>query len=113
MYKVYATAVFEKIKNKLKKKYPHIEKDYAPLVKNLKKGIFDGVKIQGFAGTVYKTRIGSIDQKKGKSGGFRIIYYLIINKQRVYLLILYPKSMKENIKPNEINEILDRLNKFS
>lgn len=74
MYIIQPTPLFEKKKNKLKKKYPRIEKDYAPLVKKLKQGEFDGAELQGFSGSVYKVRVASIDQNKGKRGGFRVIY---------------------------------------
>lgn len=109
MYKVYPTHSFERIRNKLKKKYPRIEQDYTPLVEKLKKGVFEGDEVQGFSGLVYKVRIGSVDQKKGKRGGFRIIYYLVTPKKTIYLLTIYPKTMRENIQPGEIRAIIERL----
>lgn len=97
MYIIQPTPLFEKKKNKLKKKYPHIEKDYGSLVKKLKQGEFEGAELQGFSGSVYKVRIASIDQKKGKRGGFRIIYYVITKEQIIYLLTIYTKAQQEDL----------------
>jgi len=55
-----------------------IEKDYQFLIDELNKGNFIGDEVQGFEGHLYKVRIPSSDQKKGKSGGFRVIYYTVI-----------------------------------
>lgn len=115
MYIIQPTPLFEKKKNKLKKKYPRIEKDYAPLVEKLRQGNFEGDEIQGFFGSVYKARIGSVDQKKGKSGGFRVIYYTITSNQIVYLITIYAKSQQTDLSPEqkqEIKALIEILNQF-
>lgn len=109
MYTVQPTPFFENAKNKLKKKYPHIEDDYSSLVQNLKKGEFPGAEIQGVTGQVFKVRVASIDQRKGKSGGFRVIYYVVTEDNIVYLLFIYAKAKRENIKPNEIQDFLNTM----
>lgn len=115
MYIIQPTPLFEKKKNKLKKKYPRIEKDYAPLVKKLKQGEFEGDEIQGFSGSVYKVRIGSIDQKKGKSGGFRIIYYTITEDKIIYLITIYAKAQQTDLSHEQKQDLkifIEALNKL-
>jgi len=58
---------FPGISKKLKKKYPQIKKDLEPLIEKLAQGIFEGDKLQGFIGDVYKVRVGSIDQRNLKT----------------------------------------------
>ena len=42
---------------------------------------------------------------RGKSGGARIIYYVVTNKGALYLLDVYAKSAKENLSDAEKREI--------
>jgi mRNA-degrading endonuclease RelE of RelBE toxin-antitoxin system len=46
---------------------------------------------------------------KGKSGGARVITYLYIGTKTVYLLTIYDKGEKADLKPNELKEILGSL----
>ncbi|TNH04302.1 hypothetical protein FHQ26_01865 [Testudinibacter sp. TR-2022] len=41
------------------------------------------------------------DNHRGKSAGVRIIYYLLMPKERLYLLMMYPKSAKQNLTMSE------------
>ena len=92
MYIIRPLAFFPQDLKKLKKKYPRIKKDLEPLIENLEQGIFEGEKLQGFIGDVYKVRVGSIDQKKGKSGGFRVLYYVVTEAGHIWLLHIYAKA---------------------
>ncbi len=38
---------------------------------------------------------------KGKSGGTRIIYYWIRNRDQIYMLVAYPKSQKDDLSEKE------------
>jgi len=38
---------------------------------------------------------------RGKSGGVRVIYYWYSPTQQIYLLLIYPKSKKEDLTPKE------------
>ncbi|MDQ7044935.1 MAG: hypothetical protein Q9M32_03355 [Sulfurimonas sp.] len=42
----------------------------------------------------------------GKSGGFRVIYYFIDERNDLYLMNIYSKTKKENISENELLELL-------
>jgi len=49
---------------------------------------------------------------KGKSGGARVITYLISEEQEIYLLTLYDKSEMNTIEDNTLKKIIaDLLNK--
>ena len=72
--------------------------DYEELEKRLTKNPDDGDIVQGTGG-LRKTRIKS--SSKGKSGGFRICYYDISLKERLYLLFIYGKNVQEDLSGEE------------
>lgn len=104
-YTIEFTAVFKRRIKKLSKKYPHIKQDFSALLDQLEEGNFHGDEIQGFQGRVYKVRIASSDQKKGKSGGFRFIYYVVSQNETVYMMTAYAKSAQENLTNQQKEEI--------
>lgn len=40
-------------------------------------------------------------QGRGKSGGVRVIYYWIKDNHQIYMLVVYPKSKKDNLSDKE------------
>lgn len=38
---------------------------------------------------------------RGKSGGVRVIYYWLKNDQQIYMLLIYPKSKKDDLTDQE------------
>ena len=60
---------------KLAKRYRNIRSDLQPLLNDLNRGNYPGDRISGFADFfIYKVRIKNSDIRKGKSGGYRVIY---------------------------------------
>jgi len=57
---------------------------------------------------VYKTRLENPDANKGKSGGFRVIWYLVTSDKEIYPLTIYSKSDEEDISPKEIMGMIKR-----
>jgi hypothetical protein len=55
---------------------------------------------------VYKIRLAVSSKGKGKSGGARVITYLITGEYEVYLVFIYDKSQLENISKEKIFEML-------
>ncbi len=100
---------FKKKLKKLKKKYPRVTNDLATLLEQLQEGKNPGDSIPGLENLVYKARVASSDLKKGKSGSFRVIYYLTVPNRRIFLLTIYVKAHKENIQVGEIVKILEEL----
>ena len=106
--KIFFTRHFKNQLKKLKKKYPGIKDD---LLKKLKK--LD-LKEEIYIGhSIYKIRIKSSDQNKGKSGGFRSYIYLYLKKDLLTPLCIYHKSQKESISENELqyyfNQVIEEL----
>jgi len=56
---------------------------------------------------VYKIRIAIASKGKGKRGGARVITFLKIEQEIVYLLSIYDKGETDSISDNEIKDILD------
>ena len=97
MYKIKTTTLFNRSVKKLSKKYPNISNDFKKLLEQLKQGDFQGDKLQGFSGEVYKVRVASADQNKGKQGGFRTVYYVITKNEEVFLMEVYAKAYQEDL----------------
>src|ERR1700733_7370326 len=103
-YKVEITPKFEKELKRLTKKYPSLKNEYTELVKNLKNTPQQGTAL---GGSCFKVRLAIASKGKGKSGGARVITYLQISETVVYLLTIFDKNEKENIAPNELQELLN------
>jgi len=106
-YSVYPTPDFKKLFKKLSKKYPSLKEDLRELVQILKEAPDSGIHIgQG----IYKLRMAIASKGKGKSGGARVITYLVTNDKEVYLVYIYDKSQLENITKEQIFELLKSAN---
>jgi len=60
--------------------------------------------------SVHKIRLAISSKGKGKSGGARVITYLLTEDNEVYLVFIYDKSQLENISKEKIFEMLKRAN---
>ncbi|MHC5354835.1 type II toxin-antitoxin system RelE/ParE family toxin [Myroides sp. LJL115] len=54
----------------------------------------------------YKIRLAIKAKGKGKSGGARVITYIFIDKETLYLLSLYDKGEQNSISDKEIKALL-------
>jgi mRNA-degrading endonuclease RelE of RelBE toxin-antitoxin system len=97
----------QNIRDLIKKGYRSIRTDIETVTPELKMGNFVGDRITGVGETymVYKVRIKNSDVKKGKSGGYRLIYQ-VESKTSVLLLAIYSKLDRSNIPAREILGIL-------
>ena len=102
-----AVEYFRRRLKKLNKKYRRIGEDYKSLIETLENNPSEGDAIPGFGNKIYKIRMKSSNMKRGKRGGFRIIYYL--SGHIVYLLTIYAKAKKEEVSVKEIKEALREL----
>lgn len=75
-----------------------LHEDYEELEKRLTRNPEDGDIVQGTGG-LRKTRMKS--SSGGKSGGFRICYYDLSVKERLFLLFIYGKNVQENLSSEE------------
>jgi len=52
-----------------------------------------------------KVRSARPSRREGKSGGTRVVYYLLDRRDRIYLLLVYAKGVKDNLTRAEENEL--------
>lgn len=99
------TPEFKRNLRQLAKKYRHIRSDIQPMIDTLVAGELPGDQIPGIGFPVYKVRIRNTDARRGKSGGYRIIYYLPTDVS-IVLITLYSKTEQQDIEPQEIHALL-------
>ncbi len=102
-YKVELTENFKKEAKKLIKQYASLRVEIADLGKELSINPTIGTPL---GNDIYKIRIAIASKNKGKSGGARIITYVKILNETVFLLSIYNKGEKDSISDNEIKELL-------
>ena len=85
------------------KKYHSLKEEYIELVKSLQENPEQGTNL---GNNCFKVRLAIASKGKGKSGGARVITYIKISKETVYLLTIFDKSEIENIPDNELATLL-------
>lgn len=105
--KVEASPTFKRNIKTLGKKYRSIRQDVEPVIKQLQQGELPEDKITGTGYSVFKLRIKNSDVTKGKSGGYRLIYYCQ-TATGIILLTIYTKSERVNIAAEDINKIISQ-----
>ena len=81
--------------------------DVEPVIKQLQNGELPGDKISGISYSVFKLRVKNSDISKGKSGGYRLIYYCQ-TAIGIILLTIYTKSKQVNITAEDIKKIISQ-----
>jgi mRNA-degrading endonuclease RelE of RelBE toxin-antitoxin system len=105
----YTVEVFDKFKKeakRLRKKYPSLDADLESFVAELVENPIQGVLITP---NIYKVRMAISSKNRGKSGGARIITYVRVVQEVVFLMTIYDKSEQEDLEEGELNEILENL----
>ncbi len=102
---VEATSVFNRNIRRLTKKYRNIRKDIQPVIEQLERGELLGDRLSGLDYFVFKLRVRNSDTQKGKSGGYRLIYYLKISTT-IILLTIYSKSDRDDIAVSDLQQII-------
>ena len=105
LIQVEVTVKFKRNLRILAKKYRSIRQDIQPIIEQLQSGELPGVQVSGVGYTIFKIRVKNSDIQKGKSGGYRLIYYLKTST-RIILVTIYSKSEQEDIAAEDIQEIL-------
>lgn len=102
---VEVTSVFKRNLRRLIKKYRNIRKDIQPVIEQLERGELLGDRLSGLDYLVFKLRVRNSDTQKGKSGGYRLIYYLKISTT-IILLTIYSKSEQDDIAVSDLQQII-------
>ncbi len=102
-YSVIPTPLFKKQFKRLLKKYSSLEAELKILITTLEEKPEIGINL---GHGIHKIRLAVSSKGKGKSGGARVITYLITEDKEIYLIFIYDKGQLENIRPEQILEIL-------
>lgn len=78
------------------------DEEYKELQLHLIENPESGDLIQGTGG-LRKVRWAKHDT--GKSGGIRIIYYWITEKNQIFMLLAYPKGVQESLSAKQKNQL--------
>jgi mRNA-degrading endonuclease RelE of RelBE toxin-antitoxin system len=105
LVKVDRSDKFSKDIKKLRKRHDSIEKDIQPLIEQLEAGEIPGDRIAENKYPVYKVRVRNSDIRRGKSSGYRVIYYTI-TLESILLTTIYSKSDMRNISNKEVEDII-------
>ena len=105
-FNVIATDPFERKLKRLSKKYSSLKEDLSSVIEQLAEHPVMGTPI---GKNCYKIRVAIASKGKGKSGGARIITYVRVIKNTVFLMDIYDKSEQANISPKELKLLLDLL----
>jgi len=97
---------FSRDVKRLRKKYPKIQEDLQPFIEQLLRGETPGDQIQATGHTVCKARLPNRDAQKGKSGGYRVIYYMR-DKDKIILLTIYSKSEQSDTTTENIQKLIE------
>jgi len=107
-FDVVATVPFERKYKRLAKKYKSLPFDLTSVIDELAKNPRLGNPI---GKDCYKIRISIASKGKGKSGGAKLITYVLIINNTVFLMDIYDKSEQANIADEELKMLIDILSK--
>jgi mRNA-degrading endonuclease RelE of RelBE toxin-antitoxin system len=99
---VFYSGHFKKSAKRLAKRYKSLKKDLQRFVKSLEADPAQGARL---AEGLYKVRVKNSDNNRGKSAGYRIITYAIVEDQ-ILLVDIYAKSDMANISDEAIDLIV-------
>jgi mRNA-degrading endonuclease RelE of RelBE toxin-antitoxin system len=88
----------------LARKYRSIKSDLESLLGDLAAGGTPGDQVPGVGVDVFKVRLANSDSRKGKSGGYRVIF--LKAEDVVVLITIYSKNEQEDISANEIRDLI-------
>lgn len=105
-YNVIPTDNFNKEVKQLAKKYHSLKDD----LKKLRAELLENPTLGTALGSnVYKIRMSITSKGKGKSGGARVISYVYVLNEQIYLIDIYDKSERDTISDNDIKEYIKNL----
>lgn len=98
---------FRKEAKRLIKKFPSLKQELARLSSTLTNEPETGTPL---GNNTYKIRLAIKSKGKGKSGGARVITYVVTEEKEVYVLTIYDKSEFDNVDDKTIKSIMETLN---
>ena len=107
-YSVAFSDSFRRSIKQLKKRYRHVQDDVRVAIRVLLANSKLGAAIPGGNG-IRKLRLRNSDLQTGKSGGYRLLYFVEDETSTLYMLLLYAKSDRENVLVNELQELINEV----
>ena len=116
--KIIAIDSFKREAKWLVKKFPSLKSELETLQNDLLQNPRLGTLIHE---NIYKIRLAVKSKGKGKSGGMRVITYIVEveiqveeaernNETTVFLVSIYDKSEQANISEKELSDLIDQIN---
>jgi mRNA-degrading endonuclease RelE of RelBE toxin-antitoxin system len=105
---VRATPKFEREFSRLARKFPSVINELAKFIDILEQDERPGDRLSGTGFVVYKARLNNQSAGKGKSGGFRVIYFAQFS-ERVVLLAIYAKVTQTDIPLAALRQLIQEL----
>ena len=105
-YKIITTHTFVRELKRLAKKHRSIKTDVYKLGEQLEENPTMGDEVIEHC---YKIRMAITSKNKGKSGGGRVITYVYVAQETVFLLSIYDKGEQKDISNQELKELIEGL----
>ncbi len=105
-FSVIPTSKFKKEAKRLIKKFPSLKNELVELNEILSVNPETGTAL---GDGKYKIRVAIASKNKGKSGGARVITYIITEQSELYLLTIYDKSETSTIDDKSLKVIIDSI----
>ena len=108
MTRVTTTEAFDRQFKRLARKYRSAEDAVEQLKAQLRQDERPGIAFAGAGYDVYKVRLPNRSASRGKSGGFRVVYY-VHTADSVILISIYSKTEQADMHPANISWIVSKL----
>jgi len=105
-FKVDTIPTFDRQVKSIAKKYPSLKTDLSQFKRQLSEQPVQGAAL---GKDCFKVRMAISSKGKGKSGGARVITYVHVVGEIVYLLSIYDKSQKSSLNDGELDALLSEL----
>ncbi len=102
-FQINFTPDFERQFKQLARKYKSLPNDLFLLVQLLRNNPEQGIPLGHH---LYKIRLSINSKGKGKSGGARVITYLVHKERSVYFVSIYDKGQLDNLTKDQILQLL-------
>ena len=109
-YSVIPIDRFKREAKRLIKKYPSLKSELTDLTSILSKDPTTG---KSLGNNTFKIRLAIKSKGKGKSGGARVITYLVTEAKEIFLLTIYDKAELDSIDDNALKKIIKELKPLS
>jgi mRNA-degrading endonuclease RelE of RelBE toxin-antitoxin system len=106
-FSIIPTDKFKKEAKRLIKKYPSLKTELSELNNELSNDPTSGTSL---GNNTYKVRVGIKSKGAGKSGGARVITYIVAENKKIFLLTIYDKGDLDSIDDKTIKNTIKHLN---